>query len=85
MQTVVVVGIMKEEAPMFQLPENLIGLNFWPAKNAIMHWIPSILEERPNLIIIQYNKTSEAEELAVQINEYTREGSKENEYKIMHE
>ena len=83
MQTVVVVGIMKEEAPMFQLPENLVGLNFWSAKNAIMHWIPLILEERPNLIIIQYNKTSEAEELAVQINEYTREWCKKNECQIM--
>ncbi len=69
MQTIAVLGMMKEEAPMFQLPENLLGLSFWPAKEAIFHWMPAILEEKPNIIIIQYNKTSEAEELAVQINE----------------
>ena len=79
LQTIVVFGLMKEEAPMFQLSENLLGLSFWSSKEAITHWLPSILEEFPNIIIIQYNKTSEAEELAVYINEMIREKRKARE------
>jgi len=78
MNTAIVLGMMKEEAPMFQRPENLEGLTFWPARDAIMHWLPSILEERPRVIIIQYNKTSEAEQLAVQMNEYIYKWKKLN-------
>ena len=76
MQTIAILGMMKEDAPMFQRPENMAGLSFWPAQKTILRWFPDMLMERPNIIIIQYNKMTEAEELAVQINEMIRESGK---------
>ncbi len=69
MQVLVVIGLMKEETPMFQSPANLRGLAFWSAKKSIMHWLPEILAAKPNVIIVQYNTMSETEELAVWLNE----------------
>lgn len=78
MQTIVVLGMMKEDSSNFQVPENITGLKFWPVRKTIEHWIPSILNQHPNVIIIQYNKPSEAEELAVLINERAEEWRQKN-------
>lgn len=79
MQTIVVLGMMKEDSSNYQVPANIEGLMFWPVRETIEYWIPSILKQRPNVIIIQYNKPSEAEELAVLINERANEWRRKNE------
>ncbi len=83
LQTVIVLGLMKEETPMFQLPKNLVGLKFWSAKQAIFRWLPDLQSERPDIIVIQYNKMEEAEELALQINEVIRNSRKKEGEKCM--
>jgi len=83
MQTIVVLGLMKEDTQKFQTPTNVEGLTFWSVKETIQHWIPAILEERPNIIIIQYNKPSEAEDLAVSINEYVNDRREKNELQVV--
>ncbi len=72
MRTIAIIGLMKEETPMFQSPENLRGLFFWPAKKSIQYWLPEILAARPHVIIVQYNTMSEAESLAMRLNEQIR-------------
>lgn len=72
MQTIAFLGLMKEETPMFQNPAHLQGMTFISAEEAITRWIPEILQEAPNIIIIQYNTTSKAPTLANNINNYAR-------------
>lgn len=83
MQTIAVLGLMKEDTQKFQLHLNLEGLTFWPVRDTIIRWIPSVLEECPNVIIIQYNKPSEAEDLAVRINEFVNEKRQKNELQVV--
>lgn len=83
MQTIIVIGLMKEDTPMFQLQSNLKGLVFWPVREAIQRWFPTILEEKPSVIIIQYNKPSEAEDLAVGINEYINDRMQKDSFQTL--
>jgi 2',3'-cyclic-nucleotide 2'-phosphodiesterase (5'-nucleotidase family) len=83
MQTIAVLGLMKEDTQKFQIPANLEGLTFWPVRETVQHWIPAVLDECPNVIIIQYNKPSDAEDLAVNINEYVNERREKNEQQVL--
>jgi len=76
MQTLAIMGFLKEDTPIFQSAENIKNLKFMNPKDAIFHWMDEILDWNPNVIIVQYNNLSEAEEFAQIINDFIRNSKK---------
>ena len=74
MQTVAVVGFMKENTPTFQSPRNIHGLRFERPQDAPRRWLPKLVAASPNVIVVQYNEMEEARGLARIINETMASG-----------